>query len=145
VELNQNEQFVINITAKNSDGNEGVQINNVCYHVSVDDPNVAKLIPPPSSIAVARESSSSNSPLVKPGTPENKENVQQQLFLFRPAPNDILIAGGGDSFQIKGLAGELAEGTNVKLHVHGEVDLAVLFPPDQQSPTTHQPVNIKPT
>jgi hypothetical protein len=146
VQLNPGEQFDLKLTAKNSDGNtaQGVQINNVCYHVSVDDVNVAGLIVPQASVAVARENSSSNSAIVKPGTPEN-ENVQQHLFLFRPAPNDRLIAGGTDSFTIHGLAGKFADGTNVQFHVHGDVDLPFLFPPDQESPNTKQPINIKPT
>ena len=146
VELNPGEQFDLKLTAKNSDGNtaQGVQINNVCYHVSVDDLNVAGLIVPQPSVAVARENSSSNSAIVKPGTPEN-ENVQQHLYLFRPEPNDRLIAGGTDSFTIHGLAGKFPGGTNVQFHLHGDVDQSFLFPPDQESPNKKQPVNIKPT
>ena len=81
--LNPGEQFDLKLTAKNSDGNtaQGVQINNVCYHVSVDDTNVAGLIVPQPSVAVARENSHSNSAIVKPGTPDPK-NLQYRNCSF---------------------------------------------------------------
>jgi hypothetical protein len=133
-EINPDEQFAITLTAKNSAGNssQGVQINNVCYHVSVDDDDNARLIAPPTSVAVTRENASSSSSRVNPG------EERQELFLFHDV---TLQAGDTDSVSIFGHAVH-GGATKLKFHMHGDVDLNYLFPPDQQSATSSQSVSI---
>jgi hypothetical protein len=128
--INPNEKFDITLTVKNSadDPAQGVQINNVCYHVSVVPPD-ALLIVPDSSVAVARKSASPDSPPLDPTVKE-----QTELFLFPPAPDDILGAGAtGSPLRIQGSA--LVVGApDLFFHVHGEVKFDALFP-RQKSPT----------
>jgi hypothetical protein len=134
-EINPGEKFSITLTAKNSAGNsaKGIQIINVCYHVSVDDPTKATLIAPESSVAVTRENFSSSSALVKPG------DERQELFLFHDV---TLQAGDTDTLDFQGHA--LTGGTpKLTFHVHGEVDLAYLLTGNQKSANTSQSVSIR--
>ena len=134
-EINPDEQFAIILTAKNSAANsaKGIQIINVCYHVSVDDEDKARLIAPPTSVAITRVNASASSTRVNPG------EERQELFLFHDV---TLQAGDTDTLSIWGHALVGGE-TKLKFHVHGDVDLDYLFPPDQQSATSSQPVSIR--
>jgi hypothetical protein len=134
--INPDEQFGITLTVKNSvdDPDQGVQINNVCYHVSVDDPSKALLIVPETSVAVARESASSSSATVKP------KEERQELFLF--PPDNSLTADDTDFRFIQGHALVAGE-PKLSFHVHGDVDLGTLFPPNQKSPNANQTVEIE--
>ena len=134
--INPLEQFNITLKAKNSadDPAQGVQINNVCYHVSVDDPSKALLIVPETSVAVARESASSSSATVKP------KEERQELFLF--PPDNSLTADDTDFRFIQGHALVAGE-PKLSFHVHGDVDLGTLFPPNQKSPNANQTVEIE--
>lgn len=134
-EINPGEQFNITLTAKNSAGNaaKGVEIINVCYHVSIDDETRATLIAPERSVAIARESFSTDSALVKVGE-ERKE-----LYLFHDV---TLHAGDTDTLVFQGHA--LAAGTpKVTFHSHGEVDLVYLLTGNQTSANTSRSVSIR--
>jgi hypothetical protein len=134
-EVNPGEQFNITLTVKNSvdDPDQGIQLNNVRYHVNIDDVTKATLIVPSSSVAVAREKSSSSSRLLKEG------DEVAEMFLF--PPDDILEAGATGSVSIRGHA--LTAGTrHVNFDLHADVDLGYLFPVNQQSPDTSHSVSI---
>ena len=135
--INPLEQFNITLKAKNSadDLAQGVQINNVCYHVSVDGPAEALLIVPDSSVAVARKSADKEADTVNP----NEEKTE--LFLF--SSDDILEAGGtGLLPPIQGHA--LVVGApKLSFHVHGNVKIDTLFPPNQKSSNANQKVEIE--
>ena len=136
--INPNEQFNITLKATNSadDPAQGFQINNVCYHVSVDGPADALLIIPDSSVAVNRKSADKEADIDPP------PGKRQELFLF--PPDDILEAGATGSLAIQGLA--LVVGApKLSFHVHGDVKINALFPPDQKSPNAHQTVEIEPS
>ena len=134
--INPLEQFNITLKAKNSadDLAQGVQINNVCYHVSVDGPAEALLIVPDSSVAVARKSADKEADTVPP------KDERQELFLS--PPDDILEAGATGSLPIQGHA--LVVGApKLSLHVHGNVKIDTLFPPNQKSSNANQKVEIE--
>jgi len=136
--INPGEQFNITLTVKNSadDPAQGVQINNVCYHVSVDGPAEALLIIPDSSVAVNRKKADKEADIDPP------PGKRQELFLFPPV--DILEAGATGSLPIQGLA-LVAGAPKLSFHVHGDVKIDALFPPSQKSPNAHQTVEIEPS
>jgi hypothetical protein len=135
--INPNEQFNITLEVKNSadDPAQGFQINNVCYHVSVDGPADALLIIPDPSVAVNRKSADKDADLDPP------PGKRQELFLFPPV--DTLEAGAtGSPLPIQGLA--LAVGAQkLSFHVHGVVKIDALLPPNQKSTNAHQTVEIE--
>ena len=136
-QINPGEQFNITLTVNNSvdDPDQGIQLNNVRYHVISSDVNIAKLIVPSSSVAVARKKSSSSSELLQ----EGKEVAE--MFLFPPAPDDILKAGATGSISIRGHALTIGK-PSVNFDVHADVDLGYLFPSNQQGPDTSHSVEI---
>ena len=135
-QINPGEHFSITLTAKNSvdDPAQGVQISNVCYHVQVDHPKKAQLIVPSRLVAVARKSADKEADTVPP------KDERQELFLF--PPDDILEAGATGSLPIQGHA--LVVGApKLSLHVHGNVKIDTLFPPNQKSSNANQKVEIE--
>ena len=118
--INPGETFTFTAHAKNIPPPNGIRVVKVSYHVTIEPASVAQLIVPASP--PARASQFPSEPLLAPGS------LVSGMFLF---PGDKALEPG-DSDEIPGLKGKaIAIGfANLRCHVHADLDLASVFPPD---------------
>ena len=135
-EINPDEFFSIFLKASNSPGADSlaIVITNLRYHVSVTHESKARLIVPPTSVAVARTGPDPSNLMMLPGTEE------QDMYLF-PSTDFLLGSDGVGSLTIQGKALDAGK-TKVTLELLGDIDLSFLFPANQRSLSSSQSVSI---
>ena len=130
--IGPNEEFSFTLTAKNADSaSGGIALKDIIWRVWVQDDAVGKLIVPASPM-VARSGLSSSSGTLTVGT------LVKEMYLFPPnSLGNYLHVGDTDTINLRGKAGAAPEGgtTEIKFKISADVDLAWLFPKDQDSST----------
>ncbi len=138
-QINPNEEFTFTISAKNAPKSAGgIKLKNVLYHVSVEDPSVAKLIVPPDKMA--RDSWSISGTVLKPG------DQVTRMYLFPASGSDLayLDVEETDTISLKGKAGSSTKGgaTRINFKIYADIDLDHLFPKCENSSVTSRIVTI---
>lgn len=120
--VNPNESFTFRVAVANTNSaNGGVALNNVLYHLSVDNPAVLKLKVPPAANGSAKDQQGN---ILAAGA-----LVGEMIFNPSSAAFD-LPAGDNDSLTISGIAANIAAGGNTTIHARilAHIDMNLLFP-----------------
>lgn len=133
--VNPKESFTFKVAVENTNAaNGGVALNNVRYHVSVDDQKVVKLKVPPTEKGSAKDLQGN---LLAAGA-----LVREMIFNPSSAAFD-LPAGDKDSLTIQGIAETDPGGGHTTLHarVLAHIDMNLLFPNGGTSTVT-TPIDV---
>ena len=133
--VNPNESFTFRVAVANTNSaNGGVALNNVLYHVSVDNQAVVKLKVPPTEKGSAKDPQGN---ILAAGA-----LVREMIFNPSSATFD-LPAGDTDSLTIQGIADNDAGGGNTTIHarVLAHIDMNLLFPQGGTS-TAAAPITV---
>ena len=133
--VNPNESFTFRVAVANTNAaNGGVALNNVLYHLSVDNPGVLKLKVPPTEKGSAKDQQGN---ILAAGA-----LVGDMIFNPSSAAFD-LPAGDTDSLTMSGIAGNTATGGNTTIHARilAHIDMNLLFPKGGTS-TAAQPIEV---
>ena len=139
--ISPNEGFTFSVTAINAASTEGgIALRNIRYHLSVANSSVAKLVVPPTTVAITRAIpavpvAGTTDITLTPGT------QVKEMFLF-PLADRTLTTGDTDTISgLKGRAGALGN-TEINFDILADPDLEFLFPKNENSFTTSRPLSV---
>jgi hypothetical protein len=133
--VNPNESFTFRVAVANTNSaNGGVALNNVLYHISVDNQAVVKLKVPPTEKGSAKDPQGN---ILAAGA-----LVREMIFNPSSATFD-LPAGDTDSLTVQGIAENAAGGGDTMIHarVLAHIDTNLLFPKGGTS-TAAAPITV---